>query len=133
MWKEGKRKIFYLHRLVANAFIPNPENKPFINHKDETRTNNCVENLEWCTAKYNTNYGTCIKRIAENVSRAMLNNPKISTKIKCLDLEKKETTYFPSIREAARQMNISQSAISRSMFKCKSPYKKRFIFQPEDK
>jgi hypothetical protein len=46
------------HRLVAEAFIPNPDNLPFINHKDENRQNNNVDNLEWCTAEYNNNYGT---------------------------------------------------------------------------
>lgn len=51
--KDGERKTYSIHRLVAQAFIPNPNNLPQINHKDENKLNNCVENLEWCTAKYN--------------------------------------------------------------------------------
>lgn len=60
--KNGKSKTQYVHRLVAMAFIPNPENHPFINHKDEDRTNNFANNLEWCTNAYNVNYGTAKER-----------------------------------------------------------------------
>lgn len=60
--KEGKLKQKYIHRLVAEAFIPNPENLPQVNHKDENPKNNSVDNLEWCTGKYNVNYGTCQER-----------------------------------------------------------------------
>ena len=51
-----------VHRVVADAFIPNPNNYPCINHKDENPANNKVENLEWCTYKYNNNYGTFAER-----------------------------------------------------------------------
>ena len=54
--KNGKVKQHYIHRLVAQAFIPNPENLPEVNHKDERPENNCVDNLEWCTALYNLTY-----------------------------------------------------------------------------
>ena len=60
--KEGKVKTFIVHRLVANAFIPNPNGYRCVNHKDECKTNNCVDNLEWCTHQYNNTYGTIVQR-----------------------------------------------------------------------
>lgn len=60
--KQCKDKAHLLHRLVAKTFIPNPDNLPEVNHKDENKLNNNVENLEWCDSKYNANYGTRNKR-----------------------------------------------------------------------
>lgn len=60
--KDGKAKPLLVHRLVAQAFIPNPDCLPIINHKDENPSNNNVDNLEWCTHRYNRMYGTTEER-----------------------------------------------------------------------
>lgn len=65
--KEGKQKTFRVNRLVAQAFLPNPNNLPQVNHKDEDKTNNTVENIEYCDSKFNTNYGTRNERIRQKL------------------------------------------------------------------
>lgn len=76
--KNGKRKSFKVHRLVAQTFIPNPNNYPQINHKDENKLNNNVDNLEWCTQLYNCQYGTrsirCTKHRKHKVKQIKENN-----------------------------------------------------------
>ena len=62
LWKDKQRKRIGIHRLVAMCFCDNPDNKPFVNHIDETKTNNCADNLEWVTHVENCNYGTAIQR-----------------------------------------------------------------------
>lgn len=69
LYEGRKRRQLLVHRMVAQAFIPNPDNYPIINHKDENPSNNCVENLEWCTYKYNSNYGTCNQRRSKKVAQ----------------------------------------------------------------
>jgi hypothetical protein len=65
LMKYKKEKNLYVHRLVAEMFIPNPNNLPIINHIDENRSNNHVDNLEWCTQKENVNHGTAIERMSK--------------------------------------------------------------------
>ena len=85
----GKFKTCLIHRLVANAFIPNPDNLPEVNHKDENKENNCVEKLEWCDRKYNIRYGTAIKRAREKTSKKV---------IRC-DKEWNELKIYNSVEE----------------------------------
>ena len=73
--KNGEQKNLLVHRLVAQAFIPNPDNLPQVNHKDQDQENNSVQNREWCDGKYNINYGTCIKRVSEKLTNGKLSKP----------------------------------------------------------
>lgn len=70
--KNGIVKRYLVHRLVAQAFIDNPNNYKEVNHKDENKLNNSVDNLEWCNAKYNINFGTCIERRSKKKSKPVL-------------------------------------------------------------
>lgn len=105
--KMGKAFYFLIHRLVAEAFIPNPNNLPEVNHKDENSQNNHVSNLEWCDRKYNLTYGTARKRS----SLHQTNNPVTSKPVAQMTELGEVLTTFPSVREAARQTNIPDSNI----------------------
>jgi hypothetical protein len=101
--KNGIKKQYKVHRLVASAFIPNHNNLPYVNHKDECKTNNACSNLEWCDAKYNINYGTAIER---RVQKQKNNNR--SKSVLCIDTG----IIYPSISEAQRQTGFSEKGIS---------------------
>ena len=66
LWKNNKQKKFVIHRLVANVFIDNPNNYKEVNHLDEDKTNNRVDKLEWCSHKYNMNYGKVREKISKS-------------------------------------------------------------------
>jgi hypothetical protein len=109
LYKEGKREKYLVHRLVAEAFIPNPDNLPFINHKNEIKTDNrATENLEWCDSKYNMNYGTRNQR----ASKKMTNHPKLSKPVLQYDLEGNFIKEWYSVREVERKTGFNQSCIS---------------------
>ena len=110
LYKNCEYKKYFIHRLVATAFISNPNNLPQVNHKDEDKTNNNVNNLEWCNAKYNVNYGTRNERVAHKLSKLNINNPKRSKKVLCIETN----IIYESVNEAARQTKIDCGGISRA-------------------
>lgn len=107
--KNGKVFTRLVHRLVAEAFIPNPEGLRYVNHKDEDPSNNQVNNLEWCTAEYNNNYGTRKERQA----KTQLNRPDCSKRVKQYDKSGNLLAEYPSLKEASRQTSICRSGIAR--------------------
>ena len=101
--KGGKRqKSLRVHRLVARNFIPNPLNLPFINHKDECRTNNRVDNLEWCDPKYNATYGNARKKIEKKFVEHGVSKSITLT-------NGTETKTFSSYHKAAKELGVNIS------------------------
>lgn len=91
--KDGEETNALAHRLVAQAFIPNPDNLPEVNHKDEDTTNNRVDNLEWCSSKYNSNYGV----------GSLVRYQQKSYRVARIDKDGNILREYPSLLEAARQ------------------------------
>ena len=130
LWENKVGKQYYIHRLVATHFIPNQNNLPQVNHKDENKKNNHVENLEWCTSKYNSNYGTGQKRKVNNTNWdeliqkrvANTNFKAIAAKKDMLEIGKKTSTpvicletntEYSGTRAAERDTGIQHSSISK--------------------
>ena len=119
LWKDGKVKQCRINRLVAQAFIPNPNNLPEVNHKNEDKTDNRVENLEWCSKSHNVNHGTRNKRAAEKLKgkkHSEEHNKKIGKKLSkpvfSVDKESGLIMWWQSAMEASRQTGIAQSNIT---------------------
>ncbi len=119
LFKGKKGKNHFIHRLVANAFIENPDGKPFVNHKDETRTNNCVDNLEWVTNVENCRYGTAIERRVRHTdysSRCIDHTNQIKAVSKPIDQYDKSGSFirrWNSASECSRATGMSVSGIRR--------------------
>lgn len=124
LYKDGKAKFYTVHKLVAQAFCKNPEGYTEINHKDEDKTNNNADNLEWCSRSYNNSYNDKAKKAGKKIAEKLrgrkqseetikkrvekLSKPVLGiNKINGLILE------FPSTMEASRQTGIDQGNITR--------------------
>lgn len=103
--KKCKQKRYRVHRLIATAFVhnPNPDIYTQINYKDENPSNNNYTNLEWCTPKYNCNYGSHIDKLIKSNG----------IKVKVINIITNETIIFNSIRECARKFNTINTVINK--------------------
>ena len=118
--RNGKTETVYVHRLVAEAYIPNPQNLPFINHKDEDKANNFVTNLEWCTEQYNSNYGSAKDKQAEalrgrkhtqehieKIRKGNMGKHGKQKEVVCVD----DGKHFPSYADASLYYGISPKTV----------------------
>ena len=121
---DGKQHNHKIHRLVAQAYIPNPNNLPQVNHINEDKSDNRVENLEWCTNEYNINYGTCIERasatrkekgyywIDDAMRKRKENNPNNEMWYKIAENKKKNgTNRQKGLMVAVVQMDLDGNVI----------------------
>lgn len=100
--KDGKRNCQKVHRLVAKAFIPNLDNMPQVNHKDENKQNNCADNLEWCNCQYNNTYGTAKSRMAEKHKKKLIQ----------ISASGEVVNEWNSIGEATKDLGVSKNTIA---------------------
>ena len=126
--KNGKSKTKKIHRLVAYAFIPNPNNLPQVNHKNENKENNHVENLEWCTSEYNNNYGTHNERASVNRKGKKHKKHKFKKQILCIETDEIFDTSQDVINIMFDGKGDSSTIRANSRGKIKSAYGYHFKY-----
>lgn len=103
LYRNGKQSKPKVHRLIAEVFVPNPNGYSQINHKDEDKTNNQADNLEWCNNEYNSRYGTRTERSARNHCK-----PVVAYRLF-------EEIKFSSVKEAAQHFECSTSSVTKAL------------------
>lgn len=111
LYKNNKRKESLLHRVVLEAFLPNPDNLPFVNHKDSNRQNCKVENLEWCTASYNTKYSYGNNNRRDKMNWKHGKDNANSKAVYAIDKDGNTVFRFDCIMDAERETGILNSNI----------------------
>jgi hypothetical protein len=111
---DGVKKKMYLHRIIALTYLPNPNNLPCVNHKDENKANNNIDNLEWCNYQYNNNYGTKLERGVETRRKNdSYKIPETALKVLMLDKNTEEIIQqFDSIKSAGKFLRVSAGHIN---------------------
>ena len=104
-----ERKRYKIHRLVALAFVPNPDGLPQVNHKNENKADNRVENLEWCTQQYNNTYNGRHTKCAEKIKKS--NTIRSGKPINQFTLDGEFVASYPSAWEASRQTGFTKQGI----------------------
>ena len=122
LWIEGKYKTMKIHRLVCEAFLPNPYNLPEVNHINEDKEDNILENLEYCDRKYNCNFGTAIERRTKKQKGVY--NTKKSKPVKCLETG----VTYPSVKEVQRQFGFHNGYIG---YCCNGKFKQAYGYHWE--